>query len=417
MVNTKGRKLRVLAVCQNFWPEPFNVDDMCSALVEAGHEVTVLTGVPNYPSGIVPKEYRNKQNRLQEHRELRIVRVPTVARGKDLKGINLLKRVLNYVSFAASGCVRAGRLGRFDVVVAFEFSPIFMVYPAIKVARRQGIPLVVYAIDLWPEDLLTGGVSREGAMFRTMRRLSARVYSRADALAVTSPGFKDYIASMVSSRVPFYGLPQYAEQEFEAMGEPVPEVKSEFRLVFAGNIGGNQALEDVIRAVAAMPAESRLVLHVYGSGSREAACKELASSLGAAGRVTFHGRLPLEEMPRVYASAHAMLLSLAMLENGSLVPILTIPRKLQSYMAAGRPIVSFAEGVASDIVDEAHCGVSIRGGDISALADALSNFERAELSELRAYAGNAKAYYEAHYSRNRFVQDFNSIIERTVNVG
>ena len=164
--------LKILIVCQHYWPEPFNVHEICAGLVAEGHDVTVLTGLPNYPEGVIPEKYKQKKNRYQEKDGVRIFRVPIVSRGENLKGVNALKRVLNYFSFSVSGSKFARKLKGFDVVVAFEFSPILMVIPAIKVAKRESIPLLIYAFDLWPEDLLTGGLSKQGIPYRIMKRYS-----------------------------------------------------------------------------------------------------------------------------------------------------------------------------------------------------------------------------------------------------
>lgn len=407
--------MRILAVCQNFWPEPFNVDEMCSVLVAGGHEVTVLTGVPNYPNGDVPEEYRKGQNRRQNREGMRIYRVPTIPRGPDLNGVvNKLKRIANYASFAFCGCAASNKLGKFDLVIAFEFSPISMVYPAIKLARNQDIPLLIYVIDLWPEDVLAAGISKDGFIFRFLKSISANVYAKANRLAVTSPRFIDYVSKLVPEHAPFHYLPQYAEREFEAMPVSVPEIEGEFRLVFAGNIGANQALEEAIAAVAAMPKRSRLRLHIYGSGSREEACRQVVDSVDARDRVVFHGRLPLTEMPKVYASAHAMLLSLSASRGKSLVTEFTIPRKLQSYMAAGKPIVAFADGAASEVVDDANCGLSVQGGSPELLTEALIKLEKTPRSVLVHYAENAKRYYRENYSKEIFIERILGIVDEMV---
>lgn len=407
--------MNILAVCQNFWPEPFNVDEMCSVLVAGGHEVTVLTGVPNYPTGNIPEEYRKGRNRRQNRYGMRICRVPTIPRGPSLNGtVNKLRRIANYASFALWGCAASNKLGKFDVVIAFEFSPVSMVFPAIKVARKLGIPLIIYVIDLWPEDVLSAGISKNGLIYRALKTISANVYAKADLLAVTSPNFIDYVSELVPDHAPFRYLPQYAERAFEAMPVSVPKIESEFRLVFAGNIGANQALEEVIAAVAALPKRSHLRLHIYGSGSREETCKQIVDSVGARDRVIFHGRLPIEDMPKVYAGAHAMLLSLSVNQGESLVTKYTIPRKLQSYMAAGKPIVVFADGAVSEVVNNAGCGLSVEGGNPELLTEVLLKLEETPRRMLVEYAENAKRYYQENYSKELFKERLLGIVDEMV---
>lgn len=412
-MNESDKKLNILAVCQNYWPEPFNVHEMCAGLVKMGHQVTVLTGLPNYPDGVIPDDYLHRKNRCQERDGVKIVRVPTIPRGENLKGINLLKRVLNYLSFSIAGYFKAGSLGNFDIVLSFEFSPMFMVEPAIRVSKAQKIPLVMYAIDLWPEDLLTGGVKKEGALFKLIKRYSRSRYSKADVIAVTSPRFVDYISDYLGlADKRFEQLPQYAEELFENMTSGSKEIKENtLDIVFAGNIGGNQGLESAIKAFSQLPSESIARLHVYGSGSRLDACIELTKSLGIEDKVFFYGRRPLEDMPDVYASADAMLLTLAKPSNESLVPVYTIPRKLQSYMAAGKPIIVSANGEAARIVDEAACGYSCDAEDSSALAEAISAFEKLDCYSIDRLGQNARVFYGLNFSRSLFFERLNQILQ------
>ena len=283
--------LKILIVCQHYWPEPFNVHEICAGLVAEGHDVTVLTGLPNYPEGVIPEKYKQKKNRYQEKDGVRIFRVPIVSRGENLKGVNALKRVLNYFSFSVSGSKFARKLKGFDVVVAFEFSPILMVIPAIKVAKRESIPLLIYAFDLWPEDLLTGGLSKQGIPYRIMKRYSKKLYGQADAIAITSPDFERYIADYLEVDCPeFFYLPQYAEEEFERIEPKVytSDQRKEFNLVFAGNIGGNQALESAIEAMSLLKDDSCARLHIYGAGSRLEYCESLTKKLTLENKVIFH---------------------------------------------------------------------------------------------------------------------------------
>lgn len=405
--------LKILAVCQNYWPEPFNVHEMCAGLVSMGHQVTVLTGLPNYPDGIIPEEYQHGKNRIQELDGVKIIRVPTFPRGQNLKGINLLKRVLNYLSFSVAGFLKAKKLDDFDVVLSFEFSPMFMVEPAIRASRLQGIPLVMYAIDLWPEDILTGGVTKEGALFRLIRRYSRNRYSKADVIAVTSPRFVDYISDYLGlADKHFEQLPQYAESMFEEMPSTTDDKTTDsVDIVFAGNIGGNQGLESAIRAFSLLPLSSIARLHIYGTGSKLGECMELAQSLSLEGRVFFHGRKPLRDMPSVYSEADAMLLTLARPSNGSLVPVYTIPRKLQSYMASGKPVLVAATGETARVVEDASCGFSCGAEDPSALASVISSFEALDIEDSRALGANARDFYRRNYSRSLFFRRLNQILQ------
>lgn len=416
--------MNILIVCQHYWPEPFNVHEICAELVAMGHDVTVLTGLPNYPAGTIPEEYQGGKNRHQTLNGVKIERVPIVPRGQNLKGINVIKRVLNYLSFCVRGSTYSRRLEGFDLVIAFEFSPILMVEPAIRVSKREGIPLVIYAFDLWPEDLLTGGMSKLGLPYRVMKRYSAQTYSAANAIAVTSPDFIDYIQGYLDVESPsFFFLPQYAETMFESMGASLADQRGEarqtdeFNIVFAGNVGGNQALDSAVRAMSLLGDESRARLNVYGDGSALQRCMDLAQSLYLGNKVRFHGRKSLDEMPEVYAKADAMLLSLAdsASKSGSLVSAYTIPRKLQSYMAVGKPILAAVSGVAGRIVSDSGSGLACESESPEQLAEIISKMESMDASELEAMGRNSKGYYEETFSRKLFFSRLKEIIEKVTN--
>ncbi len=412
--------MRILVVCQHYAPEPFNVSDICEGLVERGHEVTALTALPNCPSGVVDEVYRHGRRRREEIGGVDVVRVPIVARGRDLKGLNKLRRVANYASFPfSSWLTSACSRKRFDAVMCVQYSPVLMAMPALRIARTQGLPCLIYSFDLWPEDMLTGGLSREGVPYRIMRDVSKRIYGAADAVAVTSPGFEDYFREELGLEgLDCPWLPQYAEDMFESAGAgPAPiSADGSVTFTFAGNVGGNQSVQTIVRAAAIAREKAPMRVRVVGSGSRLEECRSLAAELGA-DNVEFPGRMPLEEMPALYASSDAMLLTLAKAEGGSLVSKYTIPRKLQSYLASGRPVVAATDGMASRIVEEGDCGLAVPAEDPEALAAAMVSFAETEAEGRAAMGARAKALYEREYSRERFFVSLGEILDGLVSKG
>lgn len=410
--------MNLLVVCQHYQPEPFNVSEACEELVRRGYAVTVLTALPNYPSGIVDKSYKHGRHRDEYVEGVRVIRVPIVARGKNLKGLNKLKRVLNYVSFPLASLVKQACMNdRYDCVLVFQYSPVLMAIPGLKIAKKQNIPCLIYCFDLWPEDMLTGGVNREGFSYRLMRFVSRTIYSSADALAVTSPKFESYLNEELGiEEMQYSWLPQYAERQFEEMDLPdkrkLSESSSRTTFTFAGNIGGNQSVETIIKAAALLDPESEIVIRIVGSGSHLDACRELASKLNVC-NVEFHGFTPLEKMPALYSESDAMLLTLSRGQNGSLVSEYTIPRKLQSYLAAGKPIIAAAYGASSDIVSAGQCGITCLPDDEQALASALAEFASLKNEERFVMAKNARDLYVAQFSRERFFHNFESILKKT----
>lgn len=404
--------MKLLVVCQHYKPEPFNSSEICEELVSRGYEVTVLTGLPNYPEGVVPEEYRHGKHRDEVVDGVRVLRVPIVARGHDLRGLNKARRIANYLSFPfMSWLTGAASRDRYDCVLCMQFSPIQMAYPALRIAKSQHIPCLIYIFDLWPEDLLTGGFNRGGKVYGVMRGVSKKIYGRADRLAVTSPKFEDYLR--VELGLDVHGvewLPQYAEEMFERMGDRSAATHADDVVFsFAGNVGGNQAATTIVRA-ASLVNNQNVHVRIAGSGSRLDECKALAGELGVR-NLEFLGRLPLDAMPGLYASSDAMLLTLATPDNGSLVPVYTIPRKFQSYIASGKPVICAADGAVAEIVGQEGCGIVCGAEDAKALAEAMDRFAGMALGERSAMGQRAHELYQRQYSRSRFFERLEAILQ------
>ena len=397
----RGDFLKILVVCQHYWPEPFNTTDVCETLVARGHDVTVLTGLPNtgMPNNDVLPEYKkDKTLRFEERNGVKIARAWLWPRKYGAKN-----RILYYLSFWYWGNKLSKSLDDdFDVVLGYQFSPIMQVDPGVKYAERTGAPLMLYSFDLWPESLVAGGIKRGSVPFKWIKRESKRIYQAADTLAVTSPGFYSYFENELGITVPreVY-MPQYAEDLFaeggeldEAVSMLFPPEKTNF--MFAGNVGQAQSVPTIIEAANLLKGEP-MMFHIVGSGSALEECKKLANDLGLS-NVVFHGRHELEEMPAYYGKADAMLATLA----GSPMIDYTLPRKVQTYMAASKPIVGTLEGEGRRVINEAECGFCCDVEDSKGLAEACRIFACID-NEQRARLGtNARRYYENNFSKELF---------------
>lgn len=400
--------MRVLVVSQHYWPEPFNVSEICEALVTIGHEVTVLTGTPNYPEGDIYPGYENGMNARQYHNGVDVVRVPLVPRMHDP-----LHRVLNYYSFARNGeRAQKGLSADFDVVVSFQTSPVMQARPAIAFAERTGSPLLHYMVDIWPECLLAGGIRKGSAVYRHYAKVSRRIYEKADRLVVTSPLFVDYLSNLLGHRIEAAFLPQYAEDGFfgrEHAAEAVPGGydASKFNVTFAGNVGAAQSVQTLVRAAALLKSDARFAFHVVGSGSELDSCAKLADKLGAQ-NVAFHGRRDITEMPAFYAASDAMAATFSSDEMLSW----TLPRKVQSYMAAGRPIVAAIGGETERVVTDARCGMCCRAEDAEGLSDAVRLLAQLSPEQRAEMGARGREYCAAHFSKNRFIETLERELEQ-----
>ncbi len=387
--------MKILVVCQHYWPEPYYLADVCEELVRRGHDVHVVTDVPNYPMGLIYEGYRHGRNREQERNGVRISRTFTIGRRQGA-----FFRLLNYYSYSLSSTLYVRRLGGdYDVVFANQTSPIMMTRAATAYSRKWGKKCVLYCMDLWPACLSAGGLHPANPIYRFFGRVSRRLYNRADRILISSKMFREYLENehgIPDGKIEY--LPQFAPGLFDRL--PEAEEKDSTDIVFAGNIGAAQSLDTLLRAAKLLENEScggrKLRWHIVGDGSELAHLEALADRLELK-NVLFHGRRPAEEMPRFYAMADAM----AVLMTADADISRTLPGKVQTCMAAGKPIVAAANGETARVLEEAGCGFCAPAEDSAGFAEAVRAFLAAENKDL--LGRRARSFYEKNYEMRIFM--------------
>ena len=380
--------MKILVICQYYWPEPFRITDICEALVERGHEVTVVTGTPNYPMGEIYPGYENCK-KCDE-----VIHGVTVHRCKiSPRKTGTVNRLKNYFSFPiASKRYVKTLVDDFDVVFVNQLSPVMMAEAGIWYKKRHGKKMVLYCLDLWPESLCIGGVRRNSIIYRVFKKISKSIYRTADEILVTSRSFQPYLSKMFGiAEEKIHYLPQYAESQFlELPSKPQGDV---FELLFAGNIGTAQSVDTILDA-AELLQDEKVRFHIVGDGIELERLKKRAAYLK---NVIFYGRKPLEDMPQYYAMADAMLVTL----TDDPVISLTLPGKVQTYMAAGKPIIGAINGETALVLNEAqgdYCGPA-RNGKILA-ENILSLMNSGSCTGIGA---KLKAYYLSTFSKEKFI--------------
>lgn len=391
--------MKVLVICQHYWPENFRVTEICEALVERGHQVTALVGLPNYPTGIIPEEYRWFQNRHQFRNGVEIKRCFEIGRKPGKIGL-----AVNYVSYMTSACIKALLHKRdYDVIYAFSTSPVLMSLPAALLRCFTRKKFLIYVLDIWPACLAAMNVFEGSLLYAFMKRVSKWVYRKADILTYSSKRFQGYLENVHRISVPDeWYMPQFADDVFS---EALPEKKpgEEKQLVFAGNIGKVQAVEVLIEA-AALLREEPVHWHIVGDGSNYKECCQLVEKLSLQEKVTFYGRRPLEQMPEFYAMADAMLVSM----RNDISVNDTLPGKVQSYMAAGKPVLGSIAGETAYIIEKAQCGLCVPPDDPEAFAEAVREFlvhpDPLQLGR------NGRAYYQKHFTKKHHMDQLEKML-------
>lgn len=411
-MTARPEALKILVICQYYHPEPFRITDICESLVARGHDITVLTGLPNYPEGTVPPDYRRGKRRTETRNGVNILRCMEIGRGRGHARL-----FVNYLSYAASATWAALFLKQdFDVVFVNQLSPVLMGVPGIAYKTRRRKKMLLYCLDLWPASLVAGGVRDSSFVYKLFRAVSRSIYRSADTILVTSSMFQDYFTNALGiTDVRVSHVPQYAEDVFvnpdTAETPAVPVASSpRWNFVFAGNIGAVQSVETIVRAAGEIRDRADICLHVVGDGSQAETCRQLAGDLGLT-NVVFHGRRPLEDMPEFYKMADAMLVTMKRDEFLSY----TLPGKVQSYMAAGKPILGAVDGETRRVIDLSGCGYTCAAEDYREFAKILVAFAG---DEGKSRMGtNAADYYQEHFSKEHFLDSLEDELRSMTTAG
>lgn len=385
--------MRILVVCQHYWPEPYRLPDICEELVKRGHTVKVITDVPNYPMGVTYEGYEKGKQRNQEHNGVSIHRCYTIPRKTGA-----FFRFLNYYSYAISASLWAKQTKEeFDVVFVNQTSPVMMAYPALMYAKKHSKKVVLYCQDLWPACLQAGGIRKGSLIDKLFHWVSGRIYRAADHILISSKGFREYLITehhVPNERIEY--LPQHAEDLFqqEAVNKAVEKETIDF--VFAGNVGAAQSIDTILLAADVLGDDKRLRWHIVGDGSELERCKKIAAEKHL-DSIVFHGRKPLEEMPQYYRMADAMILTLT--DDSDISR--TLPGKIQTYLAAGKPVLCAANGEVQDVVREANCGYTVGACDWQGLAECVRKF--LENREIVPFGENARKYFSEHFSKEKVI--------------
>ena len=386
-------KMKILIVSQYFWPETFRITELVQSLRDAGCDVTVLTGQPNYPDGVVPPGYSAASLCTQIHDGLTIYRVPLVPRG----GGSALRLALNYLSFIVSAAVFGPWLlrgCRVDAILVYATSPILQVIPAVWLKWVKGAKLVTWVQDLWPESLSATGFVRNKTILGAVAVVVRWIYRKNDLLLVQSQAFIEPVVQM-AGRTPVIYHPNPGELAFSkpSMDGPCPlKLEPGFNVVFAGNLGTVQALETLLDAAEILLPCLEIRLVLIGSGSRSAWLeKQVMHSLLK--NVRLPGRFSADVMPGILSQASVLLVSLMR----SPIMSQTVPSKVQVYLASGRPIIAALDGEGARMVMESGAGLACPAEDATALAKAVLQLRATSAEELKRMGESGRRYYDENF--------------------
>jgi glycosyltransferase involved in cell wall biosynthesis len=380
--------MRILVVCQYYYPENVVITPICEALVKRGNEVQVITGKPNYGFGHILPGY--EQIKDETINGVKVHRLPLVARKKSR--ISLIR---NYLSFWRNAKHYLSRLKEeYDLVYSMSMSPLISVEGGGIYAKKHGKPHVIHCLDLWPESaVIAGKVRKNSFVYRVLYHSSKKIYSSADEILISSPSFALYFQDVLKlpDKKVFY-VPQ------PPLVNPLPEkgvaFPKRFNLVYAGNIGNLQLIENYVKACALLKGEKDFQFHIVGAGARLNAVLRLIEENHLEDLVVYHPLVSAAEVPSYFTNATALLVPLA--DTSSPVSK-TIPNKLISSLAYSRPILASIGGDGRDILTKAG-GALFAKEDPADIASAIKKLVALSDEERKTMGEKNKAYFEEHFN-------------------
>lgn len=399
--------MRILIVTQYFWPETFRINDLCLGLKERGHEIVVLTGIPNYPTGKFYKGYSLFKPRIEYWNSIKIYRAALYPR-RNGKGLNL---ALNYLSFPLFATFQILFIKeKFDKIFVFQLSPVISAIPALFAKLVYKAPIYFWIQDLWPMSLVDGGNIKNKSVISFFNALTKILYNQSYKILVQSNGFTDYIIKQGVNEDKICYFPNFAESLYQILSVPniyTDKFPEGFNLIFAGNIGEAQSFKTLI-ATALIIKNTGIQINwmILGDGRMKKEIQKEIEVLNLNDTFYFLGSFPAEEMPLFFANADALIVSL----KKSQIFSLTIPSKIQSYLACGKPIIGSLDGSGASIIEEALAGFTSPAENSNLLAEAIFKLYHSSLEERKQFGMNGRKYFEQEFERKILLDKLESIL-------
>ncbi len=401
--------MKILIVTQYFYPENFKSNDMAFELQKRGHNITVLTGIPNYPEGDIYEGYSFSKNREQLVDGVKIIRALLLPRGKG-GGIRLF---LNYFSWAFFASLKARKLSskeKYDAVIVHEPSPITQFYPALAVKKIQKTPIYFWVMDLWPESLEIAGGIKNKFVLNFFTKMVQKFYNESEKILITSKGFKKSILEKGDYENKIEYFPNWAEDTISSgdLDYSIPDLPDGFKIMFAGNIGEAQDMESILGAALKLKKNKHIKIILVGDGRKMPFVQDFIKEHSLQEMVYTMGRFPVDAMAAFFNAADLLLVSL----KDDPIFNLTVPAKVQAYMSSGKPIMAMLNGEGAENIKEAGCGFTVPAGDSDKLAETIELAAQKSKDELNTMGLNGKSFYMKNYKMEECISNLEKIISK-----
>lgn len=400
-------KKRILVVSQYFFPEQFRINDICETWVEKGYQVTVLTGIPNYPQGEFYEGYGFRRKRKESYKDVKIVRIPIIPRGKSS-----IMLALNYFSFIISGYIWNWlNKEKFDSVFIYEVSPMTQALPAVKISKKLRIPCYIYVMDLWPEnfEIITG--IHQKTIIKCLNKMVDYIYQNCTKIFTASKSFRDNIIARGVSESKVIYWPQYAEEFYKPINNDNQKIKEArdkiINITFAGNVGFGQGLDLLPKVAQKIKKENlNVVFNIVGDGRYKSELIETVKNEKLETVFNFFDPIPAKKISDFFSTSDFSFICL----KPDPIFEMTIPAKLQSSMACGKAILLSSNGEVQQIVKEAECGLYSDSGDIEGLFNNIKQLADLSDQQRKKMSENSLKYYRDNFEKSMLMDKMDTYI-------
>lgn len=399
--------MKILFVCQYFYPEVFRGNDIAFHWAEEGHHVHVVTGIPNYPDGKFHKGYGWFKKRHEFVNGVKVTRLPIIPRGD-----NKIMLMLNYFSYLVVAWVYMlfhALFHKYDRAFVQQLSPVMMSAPGVLYKRIRKVPLYTWVLDLWPESLTAAGGINNKYVLSFFRHYVKSEYKHSDKILISSRSFEKSVLEYgdYASKIVYY--PQWSDGNDGALVIPEnePVIPKGFKLMFAGAVGEAHGFECTMQAALLTKEYKDIKWIIVGDGRKLDWVKEFVKENGLEETVYTLGRFPAETMPWFFSQADVMLVTL----NDDPLFRLYAPAKISSYMAAAKPIIAVLNGEGAEVIREANCGWALPSGDADGLAKLAMELSQKNKADLTSRGENAEKYYNEHFVKTKCLDKLDKLMQ------
>lgn len=390
--------MKILIVCQFYYPENFVITNISERLASFGHDVTVLTGKPNYGYGHILKEYKHIKH--EERNGVKIERVHLFARKKSKFSI-----IVNYLSFFFSSKKWVRRCKtNFDIVYSLSLSPVTILAAGNLYKKKHSVPHIVHCVDLWPESTVsTGAVRKKSLMYKILFKWSKSLYSHADEILIGSPSFENYFKNVL--QLPSLKLTYIPQCALVTKCDIKPnEYDSKyFNILYCGNLGSLQKINLIPEAIS--KCKNNIKFHIIGMGPDSSKILKDIHTYCLEDRVIYYGPMNAKKASSYFVNADAFYISLA----SSKFVGESIPNKMMMYMAFSKPIIGVIKGDGRKVLTEAN-GALISEENTANIAETINKLASFSKSKLEEMGANNFKYFSNNFDENVICKKIEQIL-------